>query len=115
MNTIQTPQDETGLDRALQEWHLDAPLPSNFQQQVWNRIARAEAAASASVWSRLADLVEVMLPRPKVALTYVTLLSALGVVAGSWTAHINAHRTDETLRLRYVQAIDPYVGHSLNQ
>jgi hypothetical protein len=62
--------------------------------------------------SGLARLVEVVLPRPKVAFAYVAVLLILGVTAGSVTAQIKSSQLDATLKARYVQAVDPYRADS---
>jgi len=38
MKTNQTP-DNDPLHSVLREWHVSAPLPPGFQEQVWQRIA----------------------------------------------------------------------------
>jgi hypothetical protein len=61
----------------------------------------------------LARLVEVVLPRPKIAFSYVAALLVLGVTAGTVTAQVKSSRLDNALRARYVQAVDPYRADSL--
>jgi hypothetical protein len=108
MKPNQDPDSDERLRSVLREWVVDAPLPPRFQEQVWKRIARAEAPSQSLFWTGLARLVEVVLPRPKVAFSYVAALLVLGVTAGSVTAQIKSSHLDATLRARYVQAVDPY-------
>jgi hypothetical protein len=112
MNPNPNPDSDERLRSVLREWVVDAPLPPRFQEQVWKRIARAEAPTESSFWTALARLVEVVLPRPKIAFSYVAALLVLGVTAGSVTAQIKSSHLDATLRARYVQAVDPYLPDS---
>jgi hypothetical protein len=112
MKPNQNPDGDERLRKVLREWVVDAPLPPHFQDQVWKRIARAEAPSESLLWTRLARLVEVVLPRRKVAFSYVAALLVLGVTAGSVTAQIKNSQLDATLRARYVQAVDPYRADS---
>jgi hypothetical protein len=108
MKLHQTSGDDEALRRTLREWTVDAPLPPRFQERVWERIARAETEAPASLWPALSRLVEVVLPRPGFALPYVAVLLALGVAAGSLAAQARTRRVQTDLGLRYVQSVDPY-------
>jgi hypothetical protein len=114
MKPSETTDDDQSLRHLLHRWTVDAPLPPRFQEGVWQRIARAEAQPAMNVWSSVARLVEVVLPRPRFAWSFVTLLLALGVAAGSLAAQIKTRRLQADLGMRYVQAIDPYLGNSSN-
>ena len=83
-------------------------MPPRFQEQVWRRIERAELSPQSPFWARLFRLVEVMLPRPKVAFAYVSILLLLGITAGAWAAQVKTHHTEADLGSRYVHSIDPY-------
>lgn len=109
----QEPENRDCLDAVLHEWSLETSLPARFQEQVWQRIARAQARPDATPWGGLLRLVAVVLPRPKVALAYVTTLLVLGVAAGSWAAQLKASHLQANLGLRYVQSIDPYRASEL--
>lgn len=89
---------------------MEASLPPRFQEQVWQRIARAEAKPAASPGAEFWRLLGVVLLRPRFAFAYVAVLLAVGVAAGSWAAQVKASRIDSDLSLRYVQSIDPYRG-----
>jgi hypothetical protein len=108
MKTNQAPDNDERLRTVLNEWVVDAPLPPRFQDQVWQRIARAEVPSGSSFWAGLVRLVEVVLPRPGIAFSYVAALLVLGVAAGSVTAQIRSSHLDATLSARYVQSVDPY-------
>ena len=96
----------------MRSWVVNSPLPSRFQHQVWERITRAEAGPERGFWAAFVNAVEVALPRPKLALSYLASLLILGVAAGSVLAQIRANHLDASLRDRYVQSIDPYHGES---
>jgi len=106
------PQPPTGDDRPLHgllaEWKTDASLPPRFQEQVWQRIARQGPRPAAAPWQLLANWVEQALARPSLALSYVTVLLAVGLLSGFWQAESARARAAETLSARYVQLVDPY-------
>jgi hypothetical protein len=111
----QAPENDEHLRALLREWVVDAPLPPRFQEQVWQRIQRADARPKTALWPALLRLADVLLPRPKLAFAYAAVLLAVGVAAGSWTAQIQSSRLDTALGLRYVQSVDPYKTVALNQ
>ena len=51
---------------------------------------------------------EVVLPQPKVAYSYIAALLVLGVAGGSWAAQKQNDRLDALLGSRYLQTINPY-------
>jgi hypothetical protein len=108
MKPNQEPDDDKRLGAVLGEWSVDNPLPSRFQDAVWQRIAQAEVRPESAFWAGLIRLVEVVLPRPKFAFAFVAILMVLGVAGGAVTARVKSSHLDETLRARYVQTVDPY-------
>lgn len=108
MNLIQTPDNDEHLRAVLRGWVVDTPAPPRFQDQVWQRIARAEVRPEFGFWTGLIRLVEVALPRPRIALSYVSTLLVLGVAAGSMTAQIRSSHLNADLRARYVHSVAPY-------
>jgi hypothetical protein len=112
MKPNQNPDNDERLRGVLREWVVDAPLPPRFQEQVWQRIARSETRPEPTQWAGLLRLVEVILPRPKFAFAYLSVLLVFGVAAGSVAAQITTSRLDSKLSLRYVQSIDPYRADS---
>ena len=114
-NLNQEAENADPLREILRSWTLDASLPPRFQEQVWERIARTEAQPQGGVWDVFVSWAQLLLGRPKVALSYVTVLLALGTAAGSWMAQVESSRVDEALGKRYVQSVDPYQAVALNQ
>src|SRR5258706_14542011 len=55
------------LNKTLGAWKVGAPLPPRFQESVWQRIARAEAQTTASVWLTLAAWLDKAFRRPVLA------------------------------------------------
>jgi hypothetical protein len=107
MNSNPVPEDKDPLRNVLREWVVDTPLPPRFEEQVWRRIARAEAESAAALGTRFRRWLEVVLPRPKAAFAFVAILLVLGTAAGSLTAQIRSSHMDATLSARYVQSVDP--------
>ena len=114
-NLNQEAENSDPLREILHSWTMDASLPPRFQEKVWQRIARAEAQAQGGVWDVLVSWLQLLLGRPKIALSYVTVLLALGTAAGSWMAQVQSSRVDEALGKRYVQSVDPYRAAALTQ
>ena len=110
MITNQPSEKDGDLDQVLKQWSVDAPLPPRFQEQVWNRIAGAEAEPEVAIgfWTWVRRIVEANLPRPKFAYAYIAILLLLGVVSGTWAAQRQANRLNADLGSRYVQSVDPY-------
>ena len=108
MTPNQTPEDNEHLGRLLRQWTVDAPLPPRFQEQVWQRIAGAEARPAPTLWASLSRWLEAVLPRPRFALSYATALLVVGLAAGSLAAQARTSRLETDLRVRYVQSVDPY-------
>ena len=50
------------LDAVLRGWKVDSALPPRFQEQVWRRIARAEADGKDVVWSGLSWRLHLCMP-----------------------------------------------------
>ena len=107
-----TPEDDQSLRRVLRQWTVDTPLPPRFQEQVWQRITRAETRPAPTPLAWLSRWVEVLLPRPQFAFSYVAALLVLGVAAGSLAAQATTRRLNADLSLRYVQSLDPYRADS---
>lgn len=103
-----TPEDDQSLRRILRQWTVDTPLPPRFHEQVWRRIARAETQPATTPWDRLSRWIEVLLPRPQCAFSYVAALLVLGIAAGSLAAQVRAKHLDADLGMRYVQSLDPF-------
>ena len=108
MKPNQTLEDDQRLRQVLRQWTVNPPLPPRFKEQVWQRIARSETQPAPSLRGSLARLLEVVVPRPRFAFSYVAVLLVLGVAAGSLAAQAKTKRLDESLGLRYVQSLDPY-------
>ena len=104
------PSDETDdpLSRVLQGWKVTTPLPPRFQEQVWQRIARAEAPAKSSLWSELLRWLEGAVPRPAMAVSYLAVLLATGVMTGYWRGQEKTAHVWQQLGSRYIQSVDPY-------
>ncbi len=107
MKPNQEDEQDRVLNKVLGEWVFDAPLPPRFQEQVWQRISRTAVQAPPPFWASLSGLLERVLPRPKFAFAYLSVLLALGVAAGSVAAQIRTSHLDSELRQRYVQSVVP--------
>ena len=107
-------EGKESLDRALREWSVKTPVPPRFGEEVWRRIALAEARPSSSSWVvEVWRSIEVCLRRPALALSYLAILLLIGLSAGLAQARQASARMDETLEARYLHAVDPYLtrGH----
>ena len=109
-----TPNDQNDSDvllrRTLREWCIDAPLPPRFQERVWARIQRQQAKAPDDPWTRFVQSVAIFLARPTLAVSYVSLLLVIGVLAGYLHGRADSARESQELGARYVQMLDPYLS-----
>ena len=108
MKANETAENDRPLRQVLREWKMETPLPPRFREEVWRRIARAETQPAPTPLAWFSCWVEVLLPRPKFALSYVAALMVFGIAAGTLAAQVTARRLNADLGLRYVQSIDPY-------
>ena len=110
MKTNNSNENDTSLRALLQEWKPEAPLPPRFQEQVWRRIERAEAAPvpSVSPATVFANWLTNLLPRPALATAYVAVLLVIGASVGWSQARQETARVTSELSARYAQAVDPY-------
>ena len=103
-----TPEEESQLCEVLRHWRVDAALPPRFQERVWQRIERRETQPAAGLWVPLLREIAAALARPRLAVSYVTVLLAAGLLAGRWQARATNERVAQDLSARYVQMLDPY-------
>jgi len=118
MKTNDPSENDETLSRVLHEWPVKTKLPPQFREQVWARIEKSapssEVSLRLSLRLSLQNWIESILPRPKVAFSYVAALLLIGTVAGFWEAKARGNRDDAALSSRYVQSVDPYFAHSTN-
>jgi hypothetical protein len=103
-------ENDPALRKVLREWEVKDTLPPRFREQVWQRIARREASSSESAWVLISNWFGGLFARPSLAVGYVTVLLAAGLLAGYLHARADTTRVSEELGARYVQMLDPYQG-----
>jgi len=100
------------LRRVLSEWRVTEPLPPRFQEGVWRKIQQGEAGAkpvaTATAWMLFKAWLAAALPRPAVAIAYLSVLLVVGMAAGYRQARQTTAHWDNELGSRYVQSVDPY-------
>ena len=96
------------LHEALSEWQVKEALPPRFREQVWQRIAREEGEAPWYLRTHLLGRIGTAMMRPSLAISYVTGLLLIGLLAGYWQAREENARTSRELGARYVQMMAPY-------
>ena len=101
-------ENNEAVSKALRAWKVDAPLPPRFQENVWQRIARADAQISSSAWQSLAAWLEAAFRRPALAASCALVLLAGGATAGWSQARQETARVTGELSVRYVHSVDPY-------
>ena len=110
MEPDRPPENPEPLRKLMREWKVTKSLPPRFQEGVWKRIERAQAADSTpSVWVVIAHWISTVLPRPALATAYVAALLALGVTVGWTKARQENARVKDELSQRYVRVLDPYL------
>jgi hypothetical protein len=110
-----THPEDAALSEILRLRRTTATLPPQFRDAVWRRIEQEETKSDFTLVSALRAWIECALPRPKIALCYVSALLLLGMGSGLWTAQGESHRVDAQLSWRYVQSVDPYQVAALHQ
>lgn len=110
MKTDNFNENDPSLRALLQEWKPEASLPPRFQEQVWRRIERAQAAPvlSISLAAGFANWLTNLLSRPALATAYVAVLLVIGASAGWSQARQETARVTGELSARYAQEVDPY-------
>jgi hypothetical protein len=98
--------DDAELLKMVQAARLDPDLPPGFQDAVWRRLERADAAQSAKV-SWLDSLVA-WIVRPRLALAGVTAMLLLGVTLGVMQG---VSLSDHAAKARYLAAVSPNPLH----
>lgn len=103
-------KDDQALRALLNEWKVETPLPTRFQEGVWRRIEQEDArtVGGASLWTTLQDWIANVLPRPALAVAYVAVLLAAGAGVGWTRAQHETSRISDELSMRYVTSVDPY-------
>jgi hypothetical protein len=100
------------LRRTLREWRVTEPLPPRFQEGVWRKIQQAEAGAAPATatagWTLFKAWLAAAVPRPAVAVAYLSVLLVAGMAAGYRQARQVTAHLDNELGSRYVQSVDPY-------
>ena len=99
--------EDERLSRLLREWRVEVALPPRLQERVWRRIERSEQVG-VPFWTLLQKMIDVALPRPKVAFAFVTGLAVLGVAAGAIAGEIHGNHLSRELGEQYIQSVDPY-------
>jgi hypothetical protein len=110
-----TNRKSDALSEMLHTWRTTAPVPPDFRDSVWRRIAQEEAKPNLSFFASLSAWMETVLPRPKFALSYVAALLLVGMTSGLWVAQNQSHRITGELSSRYVQSVDPYLAIASNR
>jgi len=103
------------LRETLRAWRISASLRPQFRDGVWRRIAQEEAGPNITLFAVLNAWIESALPRPKIALCYVTALLLVGMAGGLLMAQGESQRMNSALSSRYVQSVDPFYVAGLNQ
>lgn len=105
-------ESQDPLCKVMSEWRVTEPLPPRFQERVWRRIQQVEASANpeptTTLWSVCMAWLATTLPRPALALAYISVLLVGGMAGGYWQAQQTTAHLDEELGMRYVQSVDPF-------
>ena len=108
MNPNRPSSEDEGLRKLLRSWSVAEPLAPRFEAGVWKRILRAELERPASLWQSFAHFIETALSSRGPALGYVSILLFAGVAGGYLHARSKSAESEEAMRARYVQSVDPY-------
>jgi hypothetical protein len=101
------PEDQP-LSDLLRQWKVSQPVPPRLREGVWRRIAHAEAQQERTLARWWKAWLTGMFAKPALAVSYVTVLLAVGLTAGYFQGEARQHRVNDELAARYVQSLDPY-------
>jgi hypothetical protein len=110
MNDGDSRNEDRALKPLLTAWKIRASLPPRFQDQVWQRIARAQSqpVLNTVTWSSIKAWISGMQLRPALAAAYVAAFLAVGAMLGwSQAQHATAQASID-LSARYMQSVNPY-------
>jgi len=110
MNKDKPSNDEEALDRLLRSWTVDVAMPLGYRDEVWRRIARAEANPTWKAVLRFENFVNRLshwFARPVGAAAYLSALLAIGTVLGAVKSNKYARNVETTWRTSYVRAVTP--------
>lgn len=96
------------VSKALKAWQVNEALPPRFQERVWSWIEQAESVQTSSVWELASAWINQLFARPAMAVGYVSVLLAVGLLAGHAKVSAMESRLQGELAAKYVQAVDPY-------
>ncbi|HEU5071659.1 MAG TPA: hypothetical protein VFV96_14740 [Verrucomicrobiae bacterium] len=96
------PDADERLQTVLRDARPTASLPSNFQAQVWQRIAKAEAASGRPAGGRWLEQLVGWLLRPRFAVAVATFALLAGAVIGSLDGVAQAKQAAQA---RYVATV----------
>lgn len=110
MKTNPNIESEKSLPDVLQKWKVGAVPSPRFQEQVWQRVARASVAEPGLAEIFIARI-EDLFRRPTLGVCYVAVLLVAGWGAGSMQAHRAEGHAKAQFQAMYVQSVDPYQMH----
>lgn len=108
MKNTEPEKHDLSLHKVLKEWRIDGPLPSRFQEAVWQRIECREVQGGPSGWGVIVRWIGAVLPRPALAASYLSILLAIGLTAGWAQGRQETARIKSELGERYIRVLDPY-------
>jgi hypothetical protein len=115
MNRESSQSPDPHLQRLLQDWRVETPLPPGFNRAVWRRIAAESASERPTLLHALRNWLAAQFVRPAWSIGYALLLLSAGLLTGYWQAASQTARWDQQLASRYVQSVDPYFQVTADQ
>jgi len=112
MKNTEPGEKNEALSKVLRDWKVVTPLPPRFQEQVWQRIARAEASVRPPFWAAFLQGIEWAFSRRALAASYLTLFLLAGLSAGYLGSRQKTAELEDALGRRYVQMVDPFQAHA---
>ena len=109
------PNEDATLRATLRQWKETSPLPPRFEEQVWQRIQKAETRTEISLVGLVSQWLEKVFARPVFAGAYIAVLLFAGTAVGYFQAQRAQVQLNEQLSNQYFQSIDPYQKVASNQ
>ena len=100
--------DDPQLRELLRTSLPDAPVPSRFGAEVWQRIQTRNETSAQRGWARLFEPLFAILMRPAVAATALLLMVGGAVEVASLHAAETNEQARAMLAEKHVASLDPY-------
>ena len=99
--------DEQKVDESLQQWTIDAELPTDFKGRVWRSIAQDDRSSLGHSFKLLFVWITEHLRHRVIATAFLIVAVLVGGGLGGLHAAIDSRESHHRMAETYLQTIDP--------